>query len=152
MGKPIEPEGPRTYTGFGVEFSYPSNWTLREEQTDGWPVSLAVESPAAAFWSLTIHRRLLPPAAVAEEVLQAMRTEYSDLECEASRRQILDLDSYHYDLRFYCMDFVVAACVQVIAAGDLVLVVLSQGEDREFAAQQGVFAAMTHSLVTSVAT
>ncbi|MDA0657510.1 MAG: hypothetical protein O2931_11135 [Planctomycetota bacterium] len=140
---------PATYTGFGIRFQYPSNWVLLEEQTEGWPIGLTVQSPGTAFWSLNLYRKLLPPAALAQEVLAAMRSEYLDLEADpVTSRTGLDSD-VAFDLNFYCLDRLVTGKIEIIDYQALTLVILAQAEDLEFEELKAVLAALTESLFIS---
>jgi len=137
---------PAVFTGFGIRFLYPSNWELFEEQTDEWPISLTVQSPGTAFWSLSLYRQLLPTKTLADEFLEAMRGEYPELEASPlpSRE---DLDSHlAYELNFYCQERLAAGKAEIFDHQALTLVILMQGEDREFDRLQPVLDAITESL------
>ena len=137
---------PSTYERFGIHFRYPTNWQLQEEQDEGWPVSVVVQSPATAFWSLSLYRKLLPPETLAQEVLDALRSEYADIEVESVAARNPQQSGLCYELRFYCLDLVVAACLEVFDHADHTFVILSQAEDREFEQGRMVFDAITASI------
>ena len=66
----------------GISFRYPANWRLEREPTDdGWTV--LVQSPATTFLMLTCDPGLPTPAEMADTALEALRSEYPDLESES---------------------------------------------------------------------
>lgn len=143
-------DAPAVYSRFGIQFQYPENWQLWEDQTEGWPFSVSLQSPATAFWSLTLYRKLLPPETVAAEVLAAMRDEYQDLDVSPSRLRTSQGTGTAFDLNFYCLDLLIAGCLQVFDYKDHTFVVLTQAEDREFETAQLVLRAITESLFRAV--
>jgi hypothetical protein len=137
---------PATFSRFGIRFQYPANWQLHEDQVEAWPVSLSLQSPGTAFWSLTLYRKLLPVETVAEEALAALRAEYSDLDVAVSPLTTSQGEGRAYDLNFYCLDLLIAGRLQVFDYHDHTFVILSQAEDREFDRSQLVLRAITESL------
>src|SRR5262249_42783411 len=68
------------YEDHGVHFEYPWDWEL--EVTDDGPVTtVEVQAPGGLAFALVRTDESRPdPAALADEVLEAMRQEYSDLD------------------------------------------------------------------------
>lgn len=132
---------------FGLRLPYPENWEVDDSPDPMWPESVSIQTPEAAFWSLSIH----PPSAdlkqLAETVLDAMRREYDDVEVETVRETLADTPVQGFNLRFYCLDLLVQAQLRAFSTASQSYVVLCQGEDREFDRQAAVFAAMTQAVV-----
>ena len=54
---------PAVYEKLGVRFLYPENWQITDEELDGWPQSVSVQSPGSAFWSLHVYSSEIAPEA-----------------------------------------------------------------------------------------
>lgn len=137
---------PHVYKNFGIEFSYPENWTVTEEEVQDWPRLVSLESPENAIWALHIHQHS-EPRALAEETLKTMREEYESLECEPTTDLIEDVEVVGFDMNFYCLDFLVAARTRSFDLGNLTLLLLYQAEDRDFERLDPVFYAIMLSLL-----
>jgi len=131
----------------GVRFSYPENWRLEEDEAVEWPRSVSVESPAGAFWNLIVHPAGTDVEALAQTTLEALRGEYEQAEYQPVWDKIEGRPMKGFDVQFIFLDLVVEAQIRAFALDDFVVVVLTQGEDRDFQALAEVFKAMTVSLV-----
>jgi hypothetical protein len=120
-----------TYRNFGIEFLYPENWSVTDEQASGWPRCVVLQSPEGSIFVLQAHPST-PPLELANEVLKTMREEYPSLEAEPAIEQIEDVDLIGYDLNFYCLDLVVSARVRAAPVGECTYVWFFQGESRDF--------------------
>src|SRR5215470_12732378 len=70
----------RIYEGHGVRFAYPSDWQLEESDEDE-AATVEVQATGGLAFALVRSDETGPdPASVADEVLDAMREEYPDLE------------------------------------------------------------------------
>lgn len=140
---------PATYRNFGVEFLYPENWSVTDEQASGWPRGVALQSPAGSFFVLQAHPST-PPLELANEVLKTMKEEYASLEAEPALEQIEGLDLVGYDLDFYYVDLLVSARVRAVPVGECTYVWFFQGESREFDQLSPVFLAIETGLLRSL--
>jgi hypothetical protein len=138
---------PAVYEKLGLRFLYPESWQITDEQFEDWPHTVSVQSPGSAFWSLHVYTADVEPNEAADEVLQAMRREYADLEAESVNESIGSTNAVGYDMDFYCLDFVVASRTRSFTHQGQTFVMLCQAEDREFAELENVFRAMTASLL-----
>src|SRR5579862_6879070 len=87
----------------GVTFRYPTNWTLEREQIDdGW--SVLVQSPVTTFLMLTCDPGLPTTADMAETALEALRSEYPDLEAESRLETLAGQMAVGYDVEFFSLD------------------------------------------------
>jgi hypothetical protein len=136
-----------TYENFGIKFSYPENWKLLEDQAASWPHSVSVYSPNDAFWNVSVHEPGTHMESAAEAVKEAIEEEYEGVEVEPIQEKIEQLDATGFDLFFYCLDMLVQTRVRAIEAGDLRLLIVCQGEDREFDKLNQVFSAISVDLV-----
>lgn len=135
------------YDRLGVRFVYPENWKLSEDEAIDWPRSVSVESPLGAFWTVMIHPEETDLDEAVLETLEALKAEYEQVEIEEAEEEFADRPATGYDLQFFYLDLLITARVRGLQVGSQVIVVISQGEDRDFETLKEVFRAMTESLV-----
>lgn len=138
---------PKTFDKMGIAFQYPDNWTVDEEDALAGGDSVTVESPAGGFWSVTRHDAEVDCEDLASAAVEAMRGEYEEIEAEAVRETVADMEMSGYDLNFYCLDLTNSAQIRCIASVAGTFVVFCQAEDRDFQAIEPVFQAMTLTLL-----
>jgi hypothetical protein len=138
---------PQLYQKLGIHFQYPDNWTLDEQEALEGNGAVSVFSPEGGFWSVAVH----PPTADLPKLLSAavtaMREVYEQLDAEAVDETIAGQELIGYDMNFYCLDLTNSACVRGIRAGQRILVIFCQAEDREFERIAPIFHAMSTSLL-----
>ena len=139
------------YEKLGVQFMYPENWEIMDEDPTSEPRSLAAHNETGAFWSVTIYGTAVDDDEIADAALEALREEYEDLEVEPVAEDIGDFLASGYDVHFYVQQLVAAARIRTLRQGDQTLLLLCQAEDREFERLADVFHAMTLSLLQSPA-
>jgi len=136
------------YEKLGVQFLYPENWQIRDEEPVSWPRSVSVQSPGGGFWSLMVYRGSdKSPADLTKEALSTMQQEYDGLESMEICEEFRSVKTSGYDMSFYCLDLVVTARALGACLGDQTLLVIWQAEDREFQQLEQVFRAITTSLL-----
>ncbi len=140
------------YDRSGIQFMYPDNWKVVDEQFDGFPRSVTVQSPSGAFWSLDIHPFSVRTEDILREMVAAISEEFDDVESEPVDETIEEFQATGANLFFSCLDFVIKAQLRSFKSGHATYVTLYQAEDRDFDEFEAVFAAMTHSLLTTAAT
>ena len=121
-----------------VEFAYPENWQITDEQASDWPRGVSLETPNGGFWWLQLHPPT-NPRDLAAEVLNTMRLEYAELEAEPVTELIGETEVVGFDMHFYCLDLLVTAQARSLQLGQVTLLILSQAEDREFERLEPVF-------------
>ncbi|MBN2477186.1 MAG: hypothetical protein JXB62_21440 [Pirellulales bacterium] len=141
---------PAKFERLGISFQYPDNWTLDEEDALAGRSAVTVYSPGGAFWSVVVHPRSADPAQLAEAAVEAMKQEYEGLEAAEAHQSLAGQDMIGYDLNFYYLDLTNTAQVRCLKTGQAVYTVFCQAEDREFAAIENVFLAMTVSLLNGL--
>lgn len=135
------------YNNFGISFSYPENWKLVEEQAQEWPRSASVYSPSDAFWNITVHPADADLREAVDAVVEAMDETYDDFEFEMTTEAFADYETFGANMHFYCLDMLVQAQVRAFDFAEAKVLVVFQGEDREFDRLRQVFSAITHDLV-----
>jgi hypothetical protein len=142
---------PTIFDKMGIQFLYPENWTLDEQEAIAGEGAVTVYSPEGAFWSVMLHPPAVDPRQLTLEVLAAMREEFTDFEAEPSGETIEGVDMTGFDMNFYCLDLTNTALVRGFRTADNTCIILYQAEDREFATIEPVFRAMTTSLLRAQA-
>lgn len=136
---------PAHYDKHGVRFQYPENWTLDEAEADENTVT--VYSPEGAFWSLVWRDISEDPHDLAVEALQSLKTEYAETESEPASETVAGREISGFDVSFYYVDLVNTAVIRGFRTSAASFLVLYQAEDRDFRKLEGVFRAMTTSLL-----
>jgi hypothetical protein len=135
------------YDKSGIRFLYPANWQISDEEVDGNGLSVSVQSPDSAFWSLTVYDPGTEPRTLVEAVLTSMRGEYEEVEASVIHERFADSEWLGYEMCFYCLDFLVNSKVMATRAIGKTLLIIWQAEDREFDQLEPVFRAITLSLL-----
>ena len=136
------------YDKLGLQFLYPENWSILEEDLDDWPHGITVQSPGSAYWELQVYPSRLRRTDLTAEVLKVMQEEYEELESQVVTEEICQRPAIGYDLSFFCLDFLIASRIRCLYVGNLTYLLIYQAESREFDRQHLVFEAITQSLLT----
>lgn len=136
------------YENFGVEFLYPENWEIVDERLDEWPYRVSVQSPGSGYWELQVYPPDIEPSRLCEQVLQAMRQEYPDLESDSVTEYVYDVPAVGYDLTFFSLDLLVVSRLRALEVAGRTYLLICQAESREFERQGPVFDAITKSLLS----
>lgn len=135
----------RTYTGHDIIFQYPTDWILTEDEADG-EVTVSLQTPGAAFWSLTVFDDRPAAEDVLGAVLNAYRDEYPELDIYAVSTTVCRLPAEACDLDFVCLDLVSSAALRSFESLTRTFLIVYQGPDRELERFQGDFERVTLSL------
>lgn len=141
---------PAKFKNFGIEFLYPDNWEVTDEQASGWPLSVAFQTPEGGIFVLQVHEAT-PPLRLAEEVLKTMREEYPALEADSAIDTVENQELVGFDLNFFYVDFMVSARVRAASIGPCSYVWFFQAENRDFDRLAPVCLAIETGLLRSVA-
>src|SRR5579863_2870161 len=96
----------------GVHFEYPSDWQL-EVSDDGPVTTVEMEAPSGLAFALVRTDDSRPdPVMVADEVLEAMREEYPDLDTVPAMETMSDHFATGYDVEFFSLDVINAAAIR----------------------------------------
>ncbi|MGD9127179.1 MAG: hypothetical protein PVH19_07340 [Planctomycetia bacterium] len=138
------------YTKHGIQFQYPENWELEENDTDLECQTVSLYNPNGAFWSVSIHPRSTEPQQLLDAVTEAMRSEYQQVEIEEITETIADRELLGRDINFFCLDLTNTACVRCLQGDRATYTIFYQAEDREFNESVPLFLAITTSFLSSV--
>ena len=119
----------RVYEGHGVRFAYPSDWQLEESDEDD-AATVEVQAPGGLAFALVRSDESGPdPASVADEVLEAMREEYPDLEIAPAMETIADHHATGYDVEFFSLDVTNGAIIRSFRTPERTVLVFGQWSD-----------------------
>jgi hypothetical protein len=142
-----------TFNKAGIQFQYPENWEITDENMLDIPRTVSLQSPGGGFWALMLYEDPVDPKAVLEETLSQMREEYENLESSEHVEQFDDIEASGYEMFFYCFDLLVCARAIVIQdVNDQTFLIICQAEDRDFTRYEPVFRAITTSLLRNAVT
>jgi hypothetical protein len=138
---------PAVYENFGVRFLYPENWSITDEEDDGWPRGLTLQSEETGFWSLYVYppKQQLKP--VVDELVAAIQGEFGEVEVLPATETFGDTPTTGVDLAFFYLDLLVEAKIRCVQTPSATLVWLYQAESREFEAMEPVFQAIAVSML-----
>ena len=131
----------------GLRFQYPENWRLQQDIGSENPIEIVLETPAGAFWMLHAFPSDVETEPLLKNVVNTLDEQYDSLEVTPITETIADLQAHGFDAEFYCLDFLISAKIRVVETDDFVLLLLCQGESREFQQQNLVFSAISTSLL-----
>jgi len=129
-----------------IRFLYPENWTIAEDGTMD-PPTVTVQSPNSGFWTLMMYSDEYEPDELAMQVVAAMDEEYEALESSPTTLELGDITAEGYEMYFSCLDLVVSAKTFAVRHNDMTLLILWQGETRDFDELELVFRAMTQGML-----
>jgi hypothetical protein len=135
----------RIYEGHGIRFEYPDDW-LFHEQALAEEVTLTVQSPDSAYWSLTLVLDRPDPVRVVEAALNAFREEYSEVDVYPCEVELHGQPTEARDLDFICHDLIGSAFVRAIQTPQLTLLVLYQVAELELETARPLLDKITQSL------
>ncbi len=131
-----------------IRFQYPENWTLTEDNS-AEPVTITVQSPSSGFWTLVVYSEDHDPDELIDQVVSAMDAEYQALESTSTTFELGDVTAPGYEMDFSCLDLIVSAKTFAFCHNNLTLLILWQGESRDFVQLELVFQAITVSMLQS---
>jgi hypothetical protein len=129
----------------GVSFSYPESWELtREEEEDGWTVT--VQGPGSAFALVRLDRELPDPREVAEATLEALRSDYPNLDAESTVDMMSGEMAVGHDIQFFTLDFPVTCRTRSLYGSAGTVLLMCQYSDPEQEMAEPVLQALSASL------
>ncbi|MEQ8784676.1 MAG: hypothetical protein RIC55_00180 [Pirellulaceae bacterium] len=135
------------YDKHGLQFLYPQSWEITEDDAQGMPHVLTLQSPESGFWSLHVYSLEEDPIPLVNQVEQTMTQEYDSLEVERTSQQFGDYTAVGCNMHFYCLDLLVTSWTRAVRTDRATYLFLWQAESREFEVLRPVFEAMTLSLM-----
>ena len=136
---------PAVFERDGIRFHYPENWRLTREDADtGWTVS--VQSADTAFFMLTFDSNMPEVSQVAETVLDALRTDYPDLEADDAVESLAGQPALGHNIRFFSLDLTNTCYTRSFYSGAGTILLMWQANDLELEAVEPIFKAICKSL------
>lgn len=138
---------PAVYDNLGVRFLYPENWSIIDEDVEGWPQTVTVQSQETGFWTLHGYpaRQEVQPAI--DELVAAIEAEFGEVEVLPAEEAFDDIVTKGFDLAFFYLDLLVEAKIRWIRTPSATLIWLYQAESREFEKSEAVFQAIAVSML-----
>jgi hypothetical protein len=129
----------------GVRFQYPENWKLeREDDESGWTVSL--QSPETAFLMISVNEDMPSTEQVAQTALEALRSEYPELEADDCVDTVAGQPAVGHEIRFFSLDLTNTCWTRSFYSETGTVLVLWQANDLELPDYEPVLRAITASL------
>jgi hypothetical protein len=138
---------PAIYENFGVRFLYPENWSVIDEDDDGFPQTVTVQSPQTSFWSLHVYPPNSELKPIVKELIAAIQEEFRDIEVLPMKETFGETPTTGVDLAFFYLDLLVEAKIRCLKTPSSTLVWLYQAESREFETTEAVCQAITISML-----
>ena len=131
----------------GIEFQYPENWELeREDNESGWTVSVQSPRPDTAFLVVAFDSEMPEMEHMAQTALDAVRSEYEDVEAEDCVEPIAGLPAVGHDVRFFSLDLTNTCWIRSFYSARGTVLIMWQSNDLELDHQEPVLRAMCASL------
>jgi hypothetical protein len=112
-----------------VRFEYPADWQL-DVSDDGPVTTVEVQAPGGLAFALVRTDPARPdPASVADEVLEAMREEYPDLDAVPALETIQDHCAVGHDVEFFSLDITNGAIIRCFRTPRRTVLVFGQWSD-----------------------
>jgi hypothetical protein len=129
----------------GVSFRYPADWRLEQEEAGGgW--TAALQSPGAAFLTVTYDPDMPSTEDMAQTALDALRSEHRDVEAEPVVENVAGRLAVGHDINFFSLDAVVTCWTRSLYGDAGTLLVLCQTDEPELeraeAALRGVLGSL----------
>jgi hypothetical protein len=135
----------KQFTEDGVSFVYPDDWRLEREETQGsWTTTL--QSPQTAFLVVSYAADGPRPEPTAEAALEALRSEYPDLESESRVDALAGRMAVGHEINFFSFDLSNTAWTRSLFAEGGTLLVWWQANDLELPEYEPVLKAILASL------
>ena len=129
----------------GVSFHYPDNWTLELEEADGgWTVTL--QSKETAFFVITLDATMPAPEEMAKTALEALRSEYPELEADSAVDMLAGEVAVGHDIQFFSLDLANTVWTRCLYCAAGTLLVYWQMNDLELPTMEPVVRAVCASL------
>ncbi len=138
------------YDESGIQIAYPENWELSKEESPDAKLQITITSPATAFWTLAFYPELRDLQQMVDQVIEALRSDYPDLEEKPIEEMIAGELFIGNDVNFICLDLTNTARIRVCHQGASTLLLYYQAEDTEFSESEAIFQAMNESLLRGI--
>ena len=129
----------------GIHFRYPETWNLEREETEsGWTVYL--QSPSTAFLLLSYDEEMPNPEEILEATLEALRSDYPDLEVYDRVESVAGQMAVGHDIQFTSLDLTNSCWTRSFCTDNATVLLLWQANDLDLEEAEPVFQAIRASL------
>lgn len=136
---------PTPFVEDGLHFLFPDNWEIvREDNPSGWTVTL--QSPTTAFIMITFDHDMPETDLVVETALDAMKSEYENLEADPIAESIAGQPAIGHDIRFFSLDLTNTCGTRSFYAGIGTVLLFWQSSDLDFDAIDPVIKSLCRSI------
>src|SRR5438552_3627052 len=136
---------PKEFREGCLSFSYPDSWSLERQDSDnGWTVTL--QSPGTAFLMLTLDNDYPDVNRVVDTVLDALRSEYPQLEADDNAEQIAGVWAFGHDINFISLDLTNTCWTRSFDTPDGTVLLMCQAADFELPQAEPILRAICASL------
>jgi hypothetical protein len=117
----------------GVSFRYPANWQVEKENASESEWTVSLQSPAMAFILFSLRPDARDPADLADQTLDALKTEYKELDAENRLETIAGQLAIGHDVDFLTVDSAITCRTRCLnsPAGPLLIMAQVSEFDRE---------------------
>lgn len=113
------------YNTEGLQFAYPAEWTVSEEQTaDG--LSVMISSAGTAFCSVLLMPDRPEVRTVLKSALAAFDESYEEVDSEPVECRLAGRPARGYDVDFYCLELLNSAWLRAFRTGRYTVFLLFQ--------------------------
>jgi hypothetical protein len=138
---------PAIYKKMGVSFLYPENWSITDEDDDGWPRTVTLQSQETGFWSLHVYPPDQELKPIVKELIAGIQETFTDIEVLPAKETFGETSTTGVDLAFFYLDLLVEAKIRCLATPSATLIWLYQAESHDFEAAEPVFQAIAVSML-----
>jgi hypothetical protein len=123
----------RTFERDGIRLQYPANWTVEASEEDEGAWSVAIQSPETAFLQLTLRPDARDPADLADQILDALKAEYKELDEVNAVEPFAGRPAIGHDMDFLTLDTAITCWTRAVdtPAGPLLVLCQVSEYDRE---------------------
>ncbi len=138
-----------TFDRDGIRFQYPTNWRPDPDAADddGAAWTVVLQSPGTAFLLVSLRPEADTPAALADQTLDALKTEYKELDADDVVETLADRVAIGHDIDFLTLDTAVACHTRCVDTPAGPLLLMGQASEYDRATADPVFRAVFASLV-----
>jgi len=130
----------------GISFQYPSNWRVESDLTSDNEWTVSVYSPSTAFLLFSLRSDARDPAEVADQTLDALRTEYKELDAENRVETIAGQAAIGHDIDFLTVDTAIICRTRCLETASGPLLIMAQLSEYDRSQNDPVLRAIVASL------
>lgn len=134
-----------TYDANGIRLHFPAGWKL-DETRDDRQFTLTIQSAGTSFWSVTVFTERQDGQHIIDQVVDALRDEYEQLDIYDAVTRTGSVASLAYDVEFICYELVNSAFLRFVDSESQDMLIYYQGTDHELEDTKLVLEAITQSV------